>query len=321
MSFGSKAPSKGDYKRAAQQDYETSVKSTDAQTLANRANQTNAYGDTLNWTRNPDGSWSQSTSLGGTRQASMDAQQQTQLGRQQAAQGLGGAVNDALSRPFQTYDGQEGADAFYNQGAKRLDQQYGTKHNQLNAYLAAQGLDPGSEAYKNAQTDLNTQENDAYNSLINSATQYGVDYATKQQALDQASRSEAMDLQDQALNGQTIGTPEFADYYQAGNAGGTNMVGALNGATQAAQANNLLLSSAIGGASQVGAAMAFSDARLKKNIHRYPQEALPGVRWASWEWAWGGRGFGVIAQDLEKVRPDLVGECQGYKTVNYGRLP
>jgi hypothetical protein len=48
-------------------------------------------------------------------------------------------------------------------------------------------------------------------------------------------------------------------------------------------------------------------------------EVIPGVPFASWEWkdAPGTRHRGVIAQDLEKVRPDLViKDAGGIRFVN-----
>ena len=70
----------------------------------------------------------------------------------------------------------------------------------------------------------------------------------------------------------------------------------------------------------------FSDPRLKKNKkkagHRY------GVEWFTWEWndlaesmlGLVGKSEGVMADLVQKVRPDLIGERDGFMTVDYGRL-
>jgi hypothetical protein len=69
------------------------------------------------------------------------------------------------------------------------------------------------------------------------------------------------------------------------------------------------------------AAYAFSDARLKTEIRYLDAEALPGVRWATWRWKAGGHGRGVIAQDVAKVRPDLVKrDGSGFLMVNYAEI-
>ncbi|HEX7974868.1 MAG TPA: tail fiber domain-containing protein [Anaerolineales bacterium] len=70
-----------------------------------------------------------------------------------------------------------------------------------------------------------------------------------------------------------------------------------------------------------GMALLASDESLKTEIERLPVEALPGVPFASWRWKKGGRGFGVIAQDVERVRPDLVHRHpDGYLMVDYSFL-
>lgn len=76
----------------------------------------------------------------------------------------------------------------------------------------------------------------------------------------------------------------------------------------------------------IGAVMSlFSDARLKRNIRKIGERS--GFNWYSWDWnekaaALGLKGSseGVIAQEVEAVRPDLVGMIGGYKAVNYGGL-
>jgi hypothetical protein len=82
--------------------------------------------------------------------------------------------------------------------------------------------------------------------------------------------------------------------------------------------------SKMGGASSLGSAylMSRSDESLKTEIERLDVDALPGVPWARWKWKDGsGEGVGVIAQDLEKVRPDLVSmHPDGYRMVDYGGL-
>lgn len=64
-----------------------------------------------------------------------------------------------------------------------------------------------------------------------------------------------------------------------------------------------------------------SDERLKTEIERFPIDASPGIPMATWTWkATGMPGSGVIAQDVEKIRPAAVSEIGGYKVVNYAML-
>ncbi len=77
-----------------------------------------------------------------------------------------------------------------------------------------------------------------------------------------------------------------------------------------------------------------SDVRFKKNIADLadPLDSLLGLRGVSYEWRKGefketqmadGKQFGFIAQEVEKIFPDLVStDAKGYKSVNYlGVIP
>lgn len=74
-------------------------------------------------------------------------------------------------------------------------------------------------------------------------------------------------------------------------------------------------------AASTGASLAplFSDRRLKTNIKRVG--SVNGHNWYVWDWAdHTGRGEGVIAQEIERTRPDLVYERDGFLAVDYGGL-
>jgi hypothetical protein len=77
-----------------------------------------------------------------------------------------------------------------------------------------------------------------------------------------------------------------------------------------------------GGASAMLAAPAFtSDIRLKENIDYTGEKTKDGIPIVEFNFKGiGQRCRGVIAQDVEKIRPDLVEEINGYLTVNYGGL-
>jgi len=63
----------------------------------------------------------------------------------------------------------------------------------------------------------------------------------------------------------------------------------------------------------------FSDRRLKKNIKRVG--TYHGHPWYSYEWRDGsGHSEGVIAQEVQVTRPDLVTEVDGFLAVRYGGL-
>jgi hypothetical protein len=69
-----------------------------------------------------------------------------------------------------------------------------------------------------------------------------------------------------------------------------------------------------------GAGKSFSDMRLKTNIKRIGTHRA-GVGLYEYDYIWGGgKQVGVMAQELELVRPDAVFDIAGFKAVDYGRI-
>jgi len=65
----------------------------------------------------------------------------------------------------------------------------------------------------------------------------------------------------------------------------------------------------------------FSDIRLKENIQDTGEKTKDGIRIVEFNYIWGGERFrGVIANEAQEVRPDLVSTINGYLAVNYGGL-
>jgi hypothetical protein len=96
-----------------------------------------------------------------------------------------------------------------------------------------------------------------------------------------------------------------------------------------AQSRQDALGGLVQAGTQIGAAAmgmpSFSDIRLKDNVQhagkRYGQD------WFTWDWntiavklGLSGSSEGVIADLVEQSRPELIGERDGYKTVNYLEL-
>lgn len=148
------------------QDYQSA---SDAQTKANRPDQTNPFGTTSQWTQGPDGKWTQSNAFGGgLGTANQNFQDQLAAGSSTPL--------DFGSLPGLDY-GQEAFDkasnAAYGQETSRLDPMWGQREEAERARLANQGLDPGSEAFTVAMGDFNRGRNDAYQSALNSSIGLG----------------------------------------------------------------------------------------------------------------------------------------------------
>lgn len=165
------------------------------------------------------------------------------------------------------------------------------------------------------------------------AQQYGLNaqYANQQNQLRQQAIAEMLQRRGTSLNemnallsGQQVSMPQMPSFSQSGMAQAPNIMGALQnqydaqlGAANAQNANfNNLLSA---GAQLGSAAFMFSDRRLKSNIKRVGTHAI-GV--GIYEYTMMGMPQrGVIAQEVQAVRPDLVKRhANGYLMVNYGGL-
>lgn len=156
---GGSAPKAPDFTRIAQQQADISRQNVDQQTRANRADQTNAFGASTDWTQNPDGSWSSSSSFGGD------------LGT--ALANLTGRVANQGGLPTGDQARDQAISAAYGQATSRLDPQFAQREESLRAQLANQGLDPGSEAFNAEMSNFGNARNDAYTSAMNSAIGQG----------------------------------------------------------------------------------------------------------------------------------------------------
>ena len=65
--------------------------------------------------------------------------------------------------------------------------------------------------------------------------------------------------------------------------------------------------------------MIMSDLRLKKNVVKLGTHKTLGIGLYIWDYIWGEKGAGVMAQELLQVKPEAVMVMpNGYYAVNYG---
>lgn len=287
-SKGGEAPAVPDFAAAA-----------DQQTRANRPNQNGPFGST-SWTQDEQGNWTQNTTL--------------TPGLNDAAQNIIGGLGNQLD-PAAARD--QAIQAAYGQATSRLDPQWQQREQATAAQLANQGLTPGSMAYNSQIQNQDRARNDAYAQAM-----YGAQTGAGNAAFGQSLQANQQPYQQlgalQGLTQQNSFMPS------------ANLLGAL-GQQYAGQLQNYGIDQAgknskmQGGVGLGAAALPFlagSDERLKEKIERLAWDAIPGVPFATWEWKHrpGERQLGVIAQDLEKVRPDLVELRDGVRFVNYSGL-
>ncbi len=169
----------------------------------------------------------------------------------------------------------------------------------------------------------------AQNSAI--SQQYGLNqqYANaqnqlRQQAIAEQAQRRGMSLNEMnaLLSGQQVSMPQMPSFTAAQRSETPNILGATqmgyDAQLGAVNAQNAAFGNLLGAGAQLGsAAFMFSDRRLKSNIKRVGTHAI-GVGIYDYTMM-GMPQRGVIAQEVEAVRPDLVKRhASGYLMVNYG---
>lgn len=303
------------------------------QTQANRPNQRNAFGGEVNWQQGPNGQWTQTQGFGGL----LGGTAQNLQG--QAAANLGQPVDMSQFNP-QSGDAarQQAIDSAYQQATSRLDPQWAQREEGMRTQLLNQGLDPSSEAYRNAMGNLVRERNDAYSSAMNAAIGQGTaagDSAFRNNLMAQQTnlanllRGRQLPLEEmQQLQGLLAqpGVPQSNDALTAAiaqnNADMARWQNEQGANADVAGGAGALLGTALETA-PMWLPLLLSDERAKQNIRRLSIDAIPGVPWATFEYrhAPGRRELGVIAQDLERVSPRHVHRRpDGLLMVDYGFL-
>jgi len=252
----------------------------------------------------------------------------TQLGQQQAQERFN-ALDQSGNEAQRLFGMQMGA----RQQAFNEDVGSGQFANQATGQAFNQGLQAfqfGNQALGQASA-LDIARQQANNQAAQQQfgmNQQAADFQNRlrQQAIAEQMQRRGMSLNEMnaLLTGQQVGMPQMPTFNAAQRSETPQLVDAMGrtydaqlGAYNAQQAgmNNLLSA----GAQLGSAAFMFSDRRLKSNIKRVGTHAI-GV--GIYEYTMMGMPQrGVIAQEVEAVRPDLVKRhANGFLMVNYGGL-
>lgn len=211
--------------------------------------------------------------------------------------------------------------ATYNSYADLLQPSFNNQLNDLQARLANQGLNVGSEAYQRAVNDLQNNQNNAlaqaaYQSVLNGQKAYS---QTLQDQINTASfgnsaQSAYINQLLNALQNSVSGYQNALNRYNIQN--GAELRIAQNKAANAQDqinAGNEFLNSAA-----QAAALAFSDARLKENL-----KAVGKLDNGLTVYCFNFKGskvaqIGLLAQEVQKLYPEAVYESEdGFLKVNY----
>jgi hypothetical protein len=155
---GAKPPGVPDLVGAAREQANLNNEGVREQTAANRPDQFGPFGSSQ-WSQGADGAWTQNVSLAPGLQQGAD-----NLMSQIGYQGPVGTGDQAR---------QQAIDSAYTQSASRLDPEWQAREQSTRAALAAQGLDPGSEAFGAEMGNFSRGRNDAYSSAMASAIGQG----------------------------------------------------------------------------------------------------------------------------------------------------
>jgi hypothetical protein len=152
-----------------------------------------------------------------------------------------------------------------------------------------------------------------------------------QNQLRQAQMAEQLMMRNQPLNeinalihGQQVSSPQFSNFANAGLSDTPNLLGAAGAQYKADQQHfsnqNAGLNSLLGGLGQIGGMFGmFSDRRLKRNIQCIGE--VVGLPVYSFEYLWGEKAVGFMADEVAEVYPDAVyTHTSGFKWVNLGAV-
>lgn len=199
-------------------------------------------------------------------------------------------------------------------GRKRLDPMFAERESQMRTDLINRGFREGTPAFENELRRFSEGRNDAYNSLMLSGRGQAV-----QEIL--AGRNQPINEITALLSGSQVSQPNFINTPQT-QVSGVDYAGMVNDNYQAELgAHNSMIGALAGmGGAAMGAGAKMwmaSDRRLKEGARRIgtADNGLP-------IWAFRYKGgertlLGFMADEVEKLRPEAVGEVGGYKVVDY----
>lgn len=188
----------GGGQQAAAQDWQATQQGWERQNVANRPDINTPWGSQT-WQQNGD-QWTQNINLTPEEQASLDSQQNVQLGRSQAAEGLLGQATEAFDKPF-NWDGapdagtMEGMDpqgarnraeqALWERQISKIEPGLTRSEDARRTRMANMGIAPegGSAAWERAQEGMDSARNQAYQDAAYQSIIGGGQEATREQGM------------------------------------------------------------------------------------------------------------------------------------------
>lgn len=357
MGKKSDPPPAPDYTQAAEKTAQSSQEAQTRADWANRPTQITPWG-TQKWdavaatdpaTGQPITQWTGTTELSGPQQKALDDQMALQSGRSDIASGMMNRLGADYEKPYD-WSGMQAAGAVPQSGdatrqrveaglLERMRPENEFQRAGLETQLQNMGLSRGSEAWNREMQRMQDQQDRQKFLALEQGGQeaqrefgmslQGSEYANKlrQQQIAEQMQKRGMTLNEMnaLLSGQQVQMPGMPSFNTSTSAGGANYNLAAqnqyNAGMDAFNAKQQQQQSMMSGISGIAgmAGMFMSDARLKLNVVKVGEHVI-GV--GIYDYDIGGRRErGVIAQELQAVRPDLVHvHDSGYLMVDYRGL-
>jgi hypothetical protein len=298
----------------------------------------------------PDGTplYSATTTLSPEQQRLFDLQNQAGQQYGETANQQLSQVRDRLSTPLDYSSlgeapqaNQQAWDTAYNSLIQRQQPQSDQRLSALETRLANQGIGYGTDAWKAAMDDYNRGQTDFNLAAQLAATgemgqRFGMDSMARDRSINEMIQQRQIPLNElnamlsgtQVQNPNFVGTPQTgvqpADImgatYASANLAQNNYMAQMQGNSAQNQGLFGLIGAGANAYAMNPGAFSFSDIRLKKNINRVGTHPL-GVGVYDFEYVWGEKSRGVMAQEVLSVKPEAVAIHEsGYLMVDYGAL-
>lgn len=346
-------PPPPDYRAAAEETAESSRKNTAQQMYYNRPTVTTPFGGE-SWSYTPVTdpvtgeqytTAQQTTTLTPEAQEALSSQLRIQSARSGFAEDMLGRVEGGYQEgpdfgQFGEYVGLSGdPNEMREEAFGRMSSLYAPQREQdrsrLETQLSNQGIQRGTRAWDNAMRSLGDAEMRQdlqlmQGSMAEAQGQLGMETTAANYAnnLRQMQIAEMLQERQTPLNelnalltGQQVNAPQMPGFQAAGRAETTDYSGAMKNQTDyemdifnAEQASKDALMS---GAMNMGSSMMMCDLRVKENLELigYYDDGIPCY---AFQYIWDHENWfvGPVAQEVEKVHPELVVEYNGIKHVD-----
>jgi|GEM_PF-298648 len=317
-SKSSKAPKPPDPKVAADAQAKMNIDTALAQNAINRTNQITDDGSIIYTETGKQTVGGREIPIYTATTTLSDAQKRIKNEADAAKYNLANAANYLSGRinkePFKVDEEVEAR--LFDLGSKRLAPRLEEARRQAETDAANRGLRLGSDAYDRLMRQVGENENDAYNQLA---------VTGRAEAYAEADRNHTRDLNylTALLSGSQVSQPNFVSNTPQAGVANTPYAQIIDGAYQnqlaAYQQEQAEKNAMLGGLfGLAGTAIAYSDRRLKEDIHKVG-ETPDDLGIYSYRYKGGGPlRLGLIAQEVEKEKPEAVVKSpDGFKMVDY----